>query len=147
MKRIVNTETPEEIEQKREFHRVIDNIRNLQKPNDLGQGTSRQQTKTKPPDLEIPEFEDAETMPFGSRNTIAVPAINFKRYRRATGVRYISMEKASKIQTNNELDLEQTIRQVVEQNFTTDLKTIAGKTTDDEKLLKTPVCIERKTLE
>ena len=56
------------------------------------------------------------------------------------------MGKASKIQQNNEWDLEDTVRQV-EQKFATDLKTIAGETTNDEKLLKTFVCIERKTLE
>ena len=32
MEGIVNTETQEEIERKREFHRVINKIRNLQKP-------------------------------------------------------------------------------------------------------------------
>ena len=56
------------------------------------------------------------------------------------------MGKASKIQQNNEWDLEDTVRQV-EQKFATDLKTIAGETTNDEKLLKTLACIERKTLE
>ena len=40
----MNKETQEEIERKREFHGVINKIRNLQKPNDTGQGTSRQQT-------------------------------------------------------------------------------------------------------
>ena len=69
-----------------------------------------------------------------------------KEFHRATGVRYINMGKASKIQQNNEWDLEDTVRQV-EQKFATDLKTIAGETTNDEKLLKTLVCIERKTLE
>ena len=39
---VMNKETQEEIERKREFHRVIDKIRNLQKPNETGQGTSRQ---------------------------------------------------------------------------------------------------------
>ena len=53
------------------------------------------------------------------------------------------MGKASKIQTNSDWDLEETIRQM-EQKFATDLKTIAGETTNDEKLLKTLVCIKRK---
>ena len=75
----MNKETQEEIERKREFHRVIDKIRNLQKPNETGQGTSRQQTGETQPDQEIPKFEDAKTMSSGSENTIAVPAINFKR--------------------------------------------------------------------
>ena len=137
----MSQETQEEIERKREFHRVIDKIRNLQKPNETGQRTSRLQTHS-----EIPKPEDAETMSSGSENTIAVPAINFKRYLGATGVRYINMGKASKIQTNSDWDLEETVRQV-EQKFATDLKTIAGETTNDEKLLKTLVCIERKTME
>ena len=85
-------------------------------------------------------------MSSGSENTIAVPAINFKRYLGATGVRYINMGKASKIQINSDWDLEETVRRV-EQKFATDLKTIAGETTNDEKLLKTLVCIERITME
>ena len=142
---IVNTESPDEIERRKEFHRAIYKIRNWQ-PNETGQGTSRQQTEETRTEVEIPDIEDTETMSSGSENTIAVPAINFKRYLGATGVRYINMGKASKIQQNNEWDLEDTVRQV-EQKFATDLKTIAGETTNDEKLLKTLVCIERKTLE
>ena len=42
--------------------------------------------------------------------------------------------------------MEETIRQA-EQKFTTDLKTIATETTNDKKLLKTLVCLERRTLE
>ena len=85
-------------------------------------------------------------MSSGSKNTIAVPAINLKRYLGAIGVRYINMGKASKIQTSSDWDLEETVRHV-EQNFATDLKTIAGETTNDENLLKTLVCIQRKTME
>ena len=85
-------------------------------------------------------------MSSGSENIVSVLAINFKRYLDATGVRYINMGKGSKIQISSDWDLEETVRQV-EQNFATDLKTIAGETTNDEKLLKTLVCIERKTME
>ena len=141
----MSRETQEKIERKREFHRVIDKIRNLQKPIETGQGTIRQQTGEIQHNPEIPEFEDAETMSSGSENTIALPAINFKPYMGATGVRYINMGKASKVQTNFDWDLEETVRQV-EQKFATDLKTILGETTNDEKLLKTVVCIERKTM-
>ena len=56
------------------------------------------------------------------------------------------MGQASHIQNENKWDLEETIRQA-EQKFTTDLKTIATETTNDEKLLKTLVCLERRTLE
>ena len=108
----INKVTQEKNERKREFHRVIDKIRNLQKPNETGQGTSRQQTGETQPDPEIPEFDDAETMSSGSENTIAVPAINFKCYLGATGVKYKNMGKASKKQTNSDWELEETIRQV-----------------------------------
>ena len=84
-----------------EFHRVINKIRNLPKPNELGQGTSRQQTEKIQPDLEIPKFEDAETMSSSSENTIAAPANNFKRYLGGTDVRYINMGKSSKPTTND----------------------------------------------
>ena len=75
-----NEETQKKIERKGEIHRVINKIRNLQKPNGTGQKTSRQQTETTQPDLEMPDSEDAETMLSGSESTIAVPAINFKRF-------------------------------------------------------------------
>ena len=142
----MNTETTEEIERKSEFHRVIYKIRNWPKPNETGQGTSSQQTETIQPDMEIPEIVHTETMSSGSENTIAVPAINFNQYLGATGVRYINMGKASKIQPNNKWDLEETVRQV-EQKFAREFKTIAGETTNDEKRLKTLVCIERKCFE
>ena len=127
MEGIVNTESPDEIERRKEFHRAIYKIGtgNATKP-------VREETRT---EVEIPEIGDTETMSSGWENTIAVPAINFKRYLGATGVRYINMVKANKIQQNNEWDLEDTVRQV-EQKFATDLKTIAGETTNDEKLLK-----------
>ena len=56
------------------------------------------------------------------------------------------METASKIQYNEEWDLEETIREA-EQKFAKDLRTIADETTNDEKLLKALVCIERRSHE
>ena len=56
------------------------------------------------------------------------------------------MGQASHIQNENKWDLEETIRQA-EQKFTTDLKTIATETTNDEKLLKALACLDRRTLE
>ena len=56
------------------------------------------------------------------------------------------MEQASHIQGENKWNLQEIIRQA-EQKLTTDLKTIATKTTNDENLLKTLVCLERRTLE
>ena len=61
-------------------------------------------------------------------------------------MRYIQMGHTSHVQEENKWDLEETIRQA-EQKFTTDLRTIAKQTTNDEKLLKTLVCLERRTLE
>ena len=55
------------------------------------------------------------------------------------------MGTASKVQYVNELGLEETVRQV-EQIFSTDLRTIADETTNDENLL-TLVCLERVNLE
>ena len=56
------------------------------------------------------------------------------------------MGHSSHIQEENKWDLEETIRQA-EQKYATDLRTIAKETTDDEKLLKALVCLERRTLE
>ena len=56
----MNKETQEEIERKREFHRVMHKIRNLQKPNETGQATSRQQTGEIQPDSEIPELSKTQ---------------------------------------------------------------------------------------
>ena len=53
-----------------------------------------------------------------SDQTIAVPAINFKRYLGATSVRYIQTGTASKVQYNEEWE-EETNRQA-EQKFSTD---------------------------
>ena len=64
----------------------------------------------------------------------------------ATGVRYIQMGQASHVQEENKWDLEETIRQE-QQKFSTNLRTNAKETTNDEKLLKTLVCFERRTLE
>ena len=55
------------------------------------------------------------------------------------------MGQASNIQDNNAWDLQETMKQA-EQKYTTDLKTTATETTNDEKLLKTLVCLERRTM-
>ena len=56
------------------------------------------------------------------------------------------MGTTSKIQYEDKWDLEATVRQV-EQKFSTDLRTIADETTNDKKLLKTLVCLERRNFE
>ena len=85
-------------------------------------------------------------MSFDSDPTIAVPAINFKKYLGATSVRYIKMGTASRVQYTEEWDLEETMKQV-DQKFSTDLRTIADEITNDEKLLKTLVCLEIRSYE
>ena len=62
--------------------------------------------------MEAPEFGETETISSDSDNTIAVPAINFKGYLGATGVRYINMGQASKVQDDPKWDREGTVRQV-----------------------------------
>ena len=54
------------------------------------------------------------------------------RHHGATSVRYIEMGTATKVQYDDQWDLEETVRQV-EQKFCTDLRTIADETTNDEK--------------
>ena len=132
-------ETEEEIERRNELHRVFEKIRQWPQNQEKQPKTSR----------EIQEQEDspeAEKESTSSNESLSVPAINFKKYMGATGVRYIQMGQASHVQEENKWDLEETIRQA-EQKFATDLRTIAKETTNDEKLLKTLVCLERKTLE
>ena len=89
---------------------------------------------------------EAKTESTSSIESLGVSAINFKKYIGATCDRYIQMGQASHVQEENKWNLEETIRQA-EQNFATDLRTIAKETTNDENLLKTLVCLERRTLE
>ena len=134
---------PEDDTTKREeLYRVIEKIRNMLKKQDEGQTETTNDNITEAGS----QSETNETESTGSADSLDVPAINFKRYLGTTGVRYIQMGQASHIQNENKWDLEETIRQA-DQKFTTDLKTIAIETTNDEKLLKTLVCLERRTLE
>ena len=132
-------ETEKETKRRNELHRVIEKIRKTPQKQENQLETSR----------EIQEQEDspeAETESTSSIESLGVPAINFKKYMGATGVRYIQMGQASHVQEENKWDLEETIRQA-EQKFATDLRTIVKETTNDEKLLKTLLCLERRTLE
>ena len=139
-----NQETQEEMERKGEFYRVIDEIRNLRKKRDeAGPSTSKNTGSVEEETMPELQSEETEIMSSDSDQTIAVPAINFKRYLGKTGMRYIQMGKASKIQNSENWDLEETVRQV-EQKFATDLKTIARETTNDEKLLKTLVYLNKE---
>ena len=78
-----------------------------------------------------------------SDQTIAVPAINCKRYLGATSVIYLQMGTASKVQYHDQWDFEDTVRQL-EQKFFTDQRTIAEETTNNEKLFKTLLYLERR---
>ena len=128
-----------ENERRNELYRVIEKIRNLPQKQE-------KQLETSSETQEQEDSPEVETESTSSIESLGVPAINFKKYIGATGVRYFQMGQASHIQEENKWDLEETIRQA-EQKFATDLRTIAKETTDDEKLLKTLVCIERRTLE
>ena len=140
-------ETPEEIARKKEFHKVIEKIRNLPKRDEAGTTNSNtQQPQIEDKDITTHQKDESETLSSDSDQTIAVPAINFKRYLGATSVRYVQMGTASKVQYEDKWDLEGTVRQV-EQKFSTDLRTIADGTTNDEKLLKTLVCLEQRNFE
>ena len=48
MEEKVNTETQEEVERKRKFHRVIKTIGNLKKPNELGQQVDNKRKQYSP---------------------------------------------------------------------------------------------------
>ena len=135
-------EPEDETTKREERYRVIEKIRNMPKNQDEGQTETTNDNTTEAGS----QSETNETESTGSADSLDVPAINFKRYLGTTGVRYIQMGQASHIQNENKWDPEETIRQA-EQKFTTDLKTIATETTNDEKLLKTLVCLERRTLE
>ena len=147
MENTVNKETRGETERKWEFHRVINKIRNLPKPNEAALSTSNTnqiQPEEDSFEIETQGFAEIETISFDYDNTIAVPAINFKRYLGATGVPYINMGQASKVQDGPQWDLEETIHPV-KQKFATDIKPITEETMNDDKPLKTLICLGRQT--
>ena len=119
--------TPEE-KSRQELFRAIEEIRNTPN-NENEQGTSKT-TLT-----EETDYHSEETTSTNSNNSMDVPAINFKKYLEATGVRYIQMGHASHVQENKKLNLEETVRHA-KQKISTDLKTIAIETTNDGKLQK-----------
>ena len=91
-----------------------------------------------------PETIQAEST--SSTESLGVPTKYFKRYLGTASPRYVQIVQTSTVQDDNKWDLEETIRQT-EPNFTTDLKTIATETTNNKKLLKPLVWLERRTLE
>ena len=120
---------------------MIEKIRHLPKANEAGPSTSSPRQAQPEEDrikVEAPVTAGTENMPSGSENTIAIPATNFKRYLEATGIRYINMGQASKIQDNPEWDLEEPSNKW-NRSFLTTKKTKTTETTNDEKLLESLV--------
>ena len=95
--------------------------------------------------IEETDKQNEQTMSWHSNDSIDVPAIYFKKYLVANGVQYIQVGQASHVQNNNERNLKETVRQA-EQKFETDSKPIAMEPTNDDKPLKTLVCLESKTI-
>ena len=129
-----NKEPEEDTTRRGELNQVIEKSKDMPKTQGGGQPGTNDGTKEAESQPETIEIES-----LCSVDSFGVPAINSKRYLGSNGVRYIQMGQASHIQNENKWDLEETIRQA-EQKFTTDLKTIATETTNDEKLLKPLVC-------
>ena len=84
---------------------------------------------------------DSELAP----SVLEVPTINWANYIGVKSVQYIKMGQAPKVQAleQNNWDLENTVRET-EKEFATDLQLLMSETTNDPKLLKTLVCLERQ---
>ena len=141
-----NSKETQEIDRKKEFHRVMEKSETCLNAEAGPSSSNTQQPQIGEEELDTHQRDETETMSSDSDQTMTVPAINFKRYLGATSVRYIQMGTAGKLQYEDKWDLEETKRQV-EQNLSTDLRTIADETTNDEKLLKTLVCLQRRNFE
>ena len=83
---------------------------------------------------------DSELAP----SVLEVPTINWTNYIGMKNVQYIKMRHAPRVQAleQNSWDLEQPVRET-EKEFATDLQLLMSETTNDPKLLKTLVCLER----
>ena len=76
---------------------------------------------------------------------LEVPAWNWARYVGVKSVQYVKMGHAPKVAAldENNWDLEQIVRET-EKNFSTDLQILMTETTNDPRLLKTLVSLERQ---
>ena len=110
-------------------------------PKDANQpSTSTARTEEAP--MEEGEISsDSEMAP----SVLEVPTINWANYLGIKSVQYIKMGHAPRIQAIelNNWDHENTVRET-EKEFATDLQLLMTETTNDPKLLKTLVCLERK---
>ena len=110
------------------------------------QGTSQ----TRPTTIYTPDETPMEEGEISSDSELApsvleVPTINWANYLGVKSVRYIKMGHARWIQTPepNDWDHENTVRETGKE-FATVLQLLMTETTNDPKLLKTFVCLERK---
>ena len=72
-------ETQEEVDRKREFHRIVKRITNMEKRDEAGPSSSNtQQPPDKEKELEMQQRDEMKTMSSNSDSTIAVPATNYK---------------------------------------------------------------------
>ena len=115
----------------------------IQRTNNDQPGTSRAEPVTQQ-DIIMEEGEissDSELAP----SVLEVPTINWANYIGVKSVQYIKMGHAPRVQAleQNSWDLEQTVRET-EKEFATDLQLLMTETTNDPKLLKTLVCLERQ---
>ena len=111
----------------------------------IPRNTSQPGTSTARPE-EVPMEEgeissDSEMAP----SVLEVPTINWANYIGIKSVQYIKMGHAPRIQAiePNNWDHENTVRET-EKEFATDLQLLMTETTNNPKLLKTLVCLERK---
>ena len=115
----------------------------IQRTNNEQPGTSKLLPATQE-DIPMEEGEissDSELAP----SVLEVPTINWTNYIGIKNVQYIKMGHAPRVQAleQNSWDLEQTVRET-EKEFATDLQLLMTETTNDPKLLKTLVCLERQ---
>ena len=106
-------------------------------------GTSHSKPATQE-DIPMEEGEissDSELAP----SVLEVPTINWANYLGVKSVQYIKMGHAPKVQAleQNNRDLENTVRET-EKEFATDLQLLMTETTNDLKLVKSLVCLERQ---
>ena len=87
-------EAEEENERRNELYRVIEKIGNLPQKHE-------KQLETSSETQEQEDSPEVETESTSSIEFLGVPAINFKKYIGATGVRYNQMGQASHIQEEN----------------------------------------------
>ena len=115
----------------------------IQRTNNEQPGTSKSKLATQE-DIPMEEGEISSDSELAS-SVLEVPTINWTNYIGIKNVQYIKMGHAPRVQALEQYswDLEQTVRET-EKEFATDLQLLMTETTNDPKLLKTLVCLERQ---